>query len=120
MVHEQVLTPIAAVDLAVHVIWAPIMPKDDFDAATASRSRLDDPRAQHYWDDDKSLAVNYAPMFKLPEGNDTLAWDIYFYFEPGSTWSDELPFPSAWWHQLSLGDGYLGDGSELRDALSFR
>lgn len=118
MVHEQVLSPIPSVDLAVHVVWAPVMPRDNFDAAVSSRELLDDPRAQHYWDPDKSLAVDYAPRFSLPEGNDTLAWDIYFYFERGSAWGADLPTPTKWWHQLSLGDGYLGDGSELRGALS--
>lgn len=114
---QQVLESIAAVELAVHVVWAPIMRADDFDAATRSRELISDPRSLHYWDADKSLAEDYVPMLDLPEDNGTLAWDIYFVFEPGVKWEDGLPTPSAWWHQLGFDDRQLRDGSSLRDAL---
>lgn len=111
------LEPIADADLAVHVVWAPIMRADDHDAATSSRELISDPRSLHYWDADKSLAEDYVPMLTLPEGNDTLAWDIYFVFEPGVRWEDVLPEPSAWWHQLGFDDRQLRDGSSLREWL---
>jgi hypothetical protein len=117
VVQEAVLARVSNPDLSVHVIWTAVLPSDDFAAAEGAQDLLSDPRTRHYWDPDQSLGKAYTAVVELPEGNDGLAWDIYFLYEPGASWSDEPPTPDAWWHQLAFGEQYLGDGSILRGAL---
>lgn len=93
------------------------MKTDDFESSVAAREAIADRRAVHYWDADQSLGKAFKSVVTLPESNDTLAWDIYFVYEPGVSWGDDPPGPSAWWHQLAFDEQYLGDGTALRDAL---
>ena len=118
MVQEQVLARIAAErDFKVHIVWTPVLPSDDRASAVEAQAIFSDPRATHYWDADRSLGLAYAEVVQLPQGNDTLAWDIYFTYEPGSHWSGDPPAPAAWWHQLGFDDRYLATGEGLREQL---
>lgn len=117
VVQQAVLEHLDAENLLVHVIWTPVMATDDYDAAVHAQSFVSDPRARHYWDADRSLGLAYTEFVTLPKGNDTLAWDIYFVYEPGARWADQAPVPDDWWHQLAFDSRYLADGSGLREAL---
>ena len=119
VVQAEVLRKLESTErLKVHVVWTPVMATDNLAAAMHSRDIITDGRATHYWDADQSLGKTYTRFVELPEGNDTLAWDIYFVYEPGSRWGEaDAPAPADWWHQLSFGDRYLADGDGLRAAL---
>jgi len=116
VVSERVLDELPDEQLAVYVVWMPVLASDDRDAALESRSLVSDPRARHFWDLDQSLGRALGRSLDLPRGGN-LAWDMYLVFEPEATWGDAPPEPTFWNHQLGFDDRSLGDGSALREAL---
>ena len=102
--------------LSVHVVWTPVLAKDDFESAKVARSLIPDPRAVHYWDGDQALGLAYGKVLELPRGRE-LAWDIYFAYGEGVEWGDVVPPPTDWVHQLGRDDKHLGDGGKLRGSV---
>ena len=113
MVVDELLEKIEDEDLAIHVVWTPVLSPDNREAALAARSYIQDSRAKHYWDGTQSLGLAFGKTVALPNGRE-LAWDIYFAFERGKTWGKNLPDPDEWVHQLGRDDKHLGDGSGFR------
>ncbi len=116
MVADNVLAKVSGDNLAVHVVWMPVLPNDDHDAAVEYRSLIADPRAVHYWNGDQVLGQVYGRTVRLPGGRD-LAWDIYFLFDAGIVWEAEAPMPSDWFHRLGQDEKHLGEGDGLYAAL---
>lgn len=116
MVVDSVLEKIPSEDLAVHVVWTPVLQADDFESARQAASLIPDPRAIHYWDEDQSLGLAYGRELELPRGRE-LAWDIYFAYAAGVEWGEHVPPPGDWAHQLGRDERHLGDGSGLRAAV---
>lgn len=116
MVLENVLEKIPDEDLSVHVVWTPVLRSDNFDATGSAQKLIPDPRALHYWDGDQDLGKAYGTVVELPRGRE-LAWDIYFAYDEGVVWGEEVPPPSHWAHQLGMDARHLGDGTKLREAL---
>jgi hypothetical protein len=71
---------------------------------------------RHYWDGEQKLGRAYGRVVELPRGR-KLAWDVYFAFAPGTTWSAAPPAPADWAHQLGLDERHLGDGERLLESL---
>lgn len=113
---EKVLDAIDSEDLAVHVVWMPVLQSDNFEAAKKAPALVPDGRALHYWDGDQDLGRLYGRIVELPRGRE-LAWDIYFVFEPGVIWEELPPYPSEWAHQLGLDDRNLNEGDQLQAAV---
>lgn len=103
-------------DLSVYVVWMPVLKSDNFDATAAAQKLIPDVRALHYWDAEQSLGKAYGSVLELPRGRE-LAWDIYFAYDGGTVWGEEVPRPTQWAHQLGRGSRALGDGSRLREIL---
>ena len=117
VVQEAVLERLDSENLMVHVVWTPVMPSDDRASVNDAQEIFSDPRVQQYWDADVSTGIAFKDFVELPPDNDTLAWDIYFVYEPGAEWKCDPPTPTDWWHQLAFDDRYLADGDGLRQAL---
>jgi hypothetical protein len=98
---EEVVKKVAAPDLHVHVVWVPILPDDDAQAAARASTRFVDPRVTHYWDPDRALGFSLGARLALPPrdpGRTTgVAWDVYLLFGRGARWGDA---PAFWMHQL--------------------
>jgi len=116
VVLKNVLEPLAGKELAVHVVWAPVLGSDNFEAGQRAHTLLPDPRVKFYWDGDKDLGLAYGETVELPRGRE-LAWDIYFAFAPDVVWNESVPEPTHWAHQLGQDDRRLGDGRPLRAAV---
>ena len=67
------------------------------------------------WDDHQSLGKLYGKTLSLPRDND-LAWDVYFVYAPGVEWTDQLPMPTEWMHQLDR-DARQFSGKKLRASI---
>ena len=102
--------------LNLHIVWTPVLQNDDHNAALVSQRIIHDPRATHYWDGDMVLGTAYGQAVELPNGRD-FAWDIYFAFDHGVEWTDRVPEPADFAHQLGRDDRHLGDGVRLREIV---
>ncbi len=113
---ENVLAKIPSTDLAVHVVWTPVLPTDNEEEATQAYHLVPDQRTMFYWDGAQDLGLSYGRTIELPRGRQ-LAWDIYFVYGPDAEWNETVPLPTEWNHQLADDERYLGDGAKLRTAI---
>ena len=113
---ENVLAKIPSTDLAVHVVWTPVLPTDNEEEATQADHLVPDERTMFYWDGAQDLGLSYGRTIELPRGRQ-LAWDIYFVYGPDAEWNETVPLPTEWNHQLADDERYLGDGAKLRTAI---
>lgn len=112
----MILAKIPSDNLAVHVIWTPVLGTDNKDAAIYADHLFPDKRTVFYWDGAQDLGMSYGRTIELPRGRQ-LAWDIYFVYGPDVQWGETVPLPTAWNHQLGDDERYLGDGAKLRAAI---
>ena len=115
MVADKVLSKLENRDLAVYVVWTPVLGNDDLESAKSAVEAIEDSRATHYWDGDRALGQLFAQAVELPNGRG-FAWDIYFVFRPDAVWKDTVPSPSDWMHQLARDERKL-DGNKLRESV---
>ncbi len=110
------LTKIDNEDLAVHVVWTPVLGSDKRSSVDrAHKLFIDDPRAVQYWDGDQDLGKAYGTIVELPNGRE-LAWDIYFVYAAGVEWGEKPPMPDDWQHQLGRDERSL-NGDKLRESI---
>lgn len=64
----------------------------------ASRLFSDDPRVTQFYDPEKITGVEVAAGLGAKTGE--IAWDIYLFFDRHAEWTDRLPMPIDWVHQL--------------------
>lgn len=112
MVQNSVLDKLTDDNISAYVVWTPVLKEDDRTTAGKSIAFVNDRRATHFWDGDKSLGMAFGQLVTLPR-NRELAWDVYFVFDEQSKWTDTPPKPTEWMHQLGLDDRAL-DGDRLR------
>ena len=93
-------------DLRVRYVWVPVLPGDGVDAAERAATRFADPRAAHYWDGDRRLALALARRLGMSARESIgagdgpgLAWDVYLAYGRGEA---ERGRPGFWRHQLGV------------------
>ena len=99
---DGVVKQTGAPELRALVVWVPILPDDDADAAARAAARCAEPRVSHYWDPDRALGEALGKALALPprEGRETgVAWDVYLLFGRGARWGAA---PAFWMHQLDV------------------
>ncbi len=116
MVQRNVLEKIESDQLAVHVVWTPVLRSDDRASVDKARQIFPGERVTQYWDGDQSLGKTYGKVVKLPRER-LLAWDIYFAFDRKSQWNEKAPKPTDWAHQLGRDKRTLKNGEALRQSL---
>lgn len=85
--HEQILERFPDAELAVYVVWLPVLPSDErFGVADV----LVDERVRQFWDNDRLVSDEVGRVAGAGEG---LAWDVYLVFGPDATWNRRLPAP---------------------------
>lgn len=110
MVHEEILTQYPDADLAVTVIWMPILPTDARDAWDSEL--LTDSRVTQWWDAERIVGRWLAQEASLDlEGRGEIVWDAFFLFAAEATW-DRAPT-----HLLAWGMPIVGRIPEPMDAL---
>jgi hypothetical protein len=94
-----------------HMVWIPMLPADDMDAANAQEALFQDERVYQYWDGERVLGRQVSQTLKLAA---FVAWDIYLLYSPGATWKGErIPAPDFWMHQLNERPDLLLDPDRL-------
>jgi len=114
-VHDSVLSAHPDADLRVLIVFSAILKTDDRESAAKLARELDDPRARFFWDADK--AVGKALKARLGVGRAGFAWDVYCFFDKDAEWTDELPEPARWAHQLAGADPDHYYGGRIGETL---
>ncbi len=84
------------------VVWLPMLPSDNANAAGAQAGSFVDARVLQQWDGNRESGKLVARTLNL-KGN---AWDVYLLYAPGVKWTgDEPPAPTFWMHQLRAETG---------------
>lgn len=79
-------------DVDVHVVWFNMVRTDE--RARWPRDEIVDPRATHYWDEEKAVGQALASLEELKAWR-PIAWDVWLLYPPGVTWTSAPPVPSA-------------------------
>jgi len=115
-IQKQVLETISSSQLAVYVVWIPVLNYQDettlYKNGLKESSRMPDSRAIHYVDPKGFSGKEYSTILNVPYH--APAWDVYFAFGPDVRWGDRAPTPTEWMYQ---GEGF--DRSRLLDARKF-
>ena len=87
------------------VVWLPMKPADNAQAAWTESEKLQDERIiVRGWDGKRSIANLFSKPLKLRK----TAWDVYLVYAPGVRWEGtEPPAPNFWMHQLQQADQSL-------------
>jgi hypothetical protein len=100
-----------------HVVWTPVLEGDVAELAESAAIARSHERVAHYWDGTKELARAAHGVLDLTSFERNIAWDVYLLYSAGSIWSDSIPAPSRWLHQLRIPDHPSLDASSLRAAM---
>ncbi|MGA2530044.1 MAG: hypothetical protein ABSG36_12885 [Acidimicrobiales bacterium] len=99
------LAGLGSADVAVHVVWVPVLSGDTPEAAEDSTRLIGDAvQAAHYWDVGRGLSNRYCDLLGLEARGRTVAWDLYLIYERSARWTAYPPMPSFWMQQLLLDD----------------
>ena len=117
-VHEIIIGKFPDTDIAVSIVWIPILENDSIEAASPSVKYLNDNRFQHFYDQDQIVGKEIARSVGW-DGH--VAWDIYLFYAPHAGWNDGPPAPKTWAHQLKdswAHKEHFRRGDDLVKALS--
>ncbi len=84
--------------LRAFVVWIPMLPEDDAQAAAAQTAAFREARlALAGWDAHRAIGKRFEQTLGLTR----TAWDVYLVYAPGVVWHGQLPpAPTYWMHQL--------------------
>jgi hypothetical protein len=91
-VQKEILANHPAANLRLYVIWFSMIPTDARSRWAWTGGILSDPRATHFWDEQKVLGRWYAVQ-ENPENSDGgIVWDAFYLYGPEAQW-DTKPEP---------------------------
>lgn len=84
-------------DLQVYLVWGPMLGGEKQEDAVQATTFLADPRVQHFWTPEHTVAQAFAKPLVLGE---ELAWDTFNLYAPGETWKEGAapPVPLYYMH----------------------
>ena len=112
-----VLDSLDSRDLAIFVVWEPILRPDDEPAARKAVTLLPDDRVHHFWTTTQEVGTHFQPAIGLETEP---AWDVYMVYPRGARWLGiPPPAPTTFMHQLGgrLPPDQRLDGTRLADTL---
>jgi hypothetical protein len=91
-------------DIAVLVLWLPVLPADtEYAAGRAAGDLSIFPSVTQYWAGwpGWEVATALRPVLGLgPADRGKAAWDVYLLYGPETRWLSEPPAPASWAHNL--------------------
>ena len=97
-VQQTVIEQMAKKDISVIIVWTNMLKADDKDNAFRAASMFKDPSIVQYFDAENKFGDIVAQRLN-PKGEK--AWDIYMFFDKEDQWSNSMPRPFEYAHQLS-------------------
>jgi len=126
-VQKEISGHFADSNLAVLIVWVPMVPTDSERAARREARLLDDPRVHHFYDPQKALGRAFATdvfvgcidqaLQTLPAADrlrerleawsqlpphERIVWDAFFVYPKEVVWEDCVPVPSRWAKQVEF------------------
>lgn len=121
-------------NLAVYVVWLPMIPTDSEAAARRSATMYRDSRLHQYYDPDRLTGIAYSKDLKLEQFRELLdslpsdhplkqrikdwfsmspeerpVWDAAYFFPAAVKWTGSLPKPAMWTKQMAFFGDPAGD-----------
>jgi hypothetical protein len=96
---NRLLEARAARDVAVFVVWQPVLSTDWGQPGTPVLRRLAHPEVRQYWDSGRVVAEDLRRTFETPDRGPSCCyqngvwWDFIAVFPPGGEWRDRWPEP---------------------------
>jgi len=105
-------------DLQVLAVWMEALPFDiTRNPARRVETFADEPRMTHFYD--VQQVSGEALKRVLDWQSESMPWDVFLLYPPGTLWNDDLPSPDAWYHQREEANtDHYRTGSDLTTALS--
>jgi hypothetical protein len=101
-----------------HVLWLPVLETDNGDsAANAARAIGALPRITQYWDESRAVSTAAHTVLDFATRRRNVAWDVYLFYRAGARWTEPIPSPDHWLHQLDIADQPSLSKATLRDGL---
>ena len=94
---QAIMERFSTADMSIALVWIDGVEEDDLDAARHRAKTIDDPRSRHFHDPNRLAGKAIATVLG---GEGKIAWDIYLFFDPASTWTHRPPMPLHYLHQL--------------------
>lgn len=116
MIERYVLGEIGSDELAVYVVWGPMLGGETRADAEQATVFAPGPRVHHYWTPAHDLAAQLSKPLGL---GDELAWDTFHLHPRGVRWGEgEAPKPAVYMHVgRSLPADRRFNGKELADEI---
>lgn len=96
MIQRYVFERIESPKLAGYVVWGPMLGDETAEHADTATAFLNDPRVDHFWTPEHTLATALSGQVGLPA--DEPAWDVFLLYPPEATWGDSPPKPAVVMH----------------------
>lgn len=97
-VQQTVIERMREKDISVIIVWTNMLKADDKENAFKAASMFKDPSIVQYFDSENKFGDLVARRLN-PKGEK--AWDIYMFFDKEDQWSNSIPRPFEYAHQLS-------------------
>jgi hypothetical protein len=126
-------------ELAVYVVWVPMIPTDNEAAARKSSLMYADKRFRQFYDPDRLSGIAFSkelsleryqalldslpPDHPMKEGmveylrlppEERPAWDVAYFFSAGTRWGEGIPTSLTWSKQVGFHGDQEGDRSSGR------
>ena len=97
-VQKTVMEKMSDKDIRVIIVWTNMLKSDDKESAYYAASMFKDPSIVQFFDGDNRFGDMVARKIN-PKGEK--AWDIYMFYDKGVEWTNGIPRPFDYAHQLS-------------------
>jgi hypothetical protein len=96
VIQRYVMHEIESDDLALYLVWGPMLGGEQREDAEGATAFLPDSRVTHYWTPAHDLAGQVSKSLDLGE---ELAWDTFLLYAPGTRWAEgPPPKPTSFMH----------------------
>lgn len=96
-VRDEVVEAFRTVGYPASVVWTPMLSGDSPAAIEEAAAEFDRDGIRQFADPERTVGRLVANSLGEP---DDIAWDIYLFYGPEVRWTDQLPEPAEWVHQL--------------------
>ncbi len=97
-VQQSILADLPDTEISVAFVWIDMVVGDSRTTAEQIAATIVDPRAAHWHDLHKAAGKAMAESLG---GSGEVAWDTYSLYAPAQRWTQSVPYPVDWAHQLT-------------------